>query len=97
VGLGQVPGECKLAQDILTVRMLTSKISSKGQTVLPREVREQLGLKQGSSVAYRIEGDCVTLRKLPDYDVEWHRAIAAVCTEWFTPEDEEEYRDLRPR
>ncbi|MEN0000134.1 MAG: type II toxin-antitoxin system PrlF family antitoxin [Pseudomonadota bacterium] len=42
-----------------------SKITSKGQTTVPAEVREALGLKPGDQVDYVIEDGTVELRKVP--------------------------------
>ncbi len=39
--------------------MLESTITSKGQTTLPRRVRDCLSLKPGDKVRYIIEGDSV--------------------------------------
>ena len=35
--------------------MITSKITSKAQTTIPRPVREALGLRAGDEIAYTIE------------------------------------------
>jgi antitoxin PrlF len=43
--------------------MLISTLTSKGQTTLPREVREALGLKPGDKLAYRVEGETVRLTR----------------------------------
>jgi antitoxin PrlF len=43
--------------------MIQSRISSKAQTTIPRAVRAALGLREGDSVAYRIEGDRVVLTR----------------------------------
>lgn len=44
--------------------MLTSKISTKGQIKLPREVRQALHLKPGGRVIFLVEKDRVLLRSL---------------------------------
>lgn len=38
-----------------------AKLTSKGQVTVPREVRERLGLKQGDSLVFEIEGSTITL------------------------------------
>jgi AbrB family looped-hinge helix DNA binding protein len=43
------------------------RVSSKGQIAIPKEIREKLGLSQGSDVVVRIQGDTVILRKAPKY------------------------------
>jgi antitoxin PrlF len=40
-----------------------SKVSVKGQTVIPREVRELLKLKPGDTLRYRMQDDGVLLDK----------------------------------
>ena len=44
--------------------MLKARVSSRGQLALPKEVRDQLGLGEGTSVTVRVEGDEVILRKV---------------------------------
>jgi len=39
-------------------------VSSKGQIVLPKEVREALRLREGDRVSVEVEGDHVTLRPI---------------------------------
>jgi antitoxin PrlF len=40
-----------------------SKLTAKGQITLPVAVRQFLGVSMGSRVAFRVEGDTVTLRR----------------------------------
>ncbi len=49
---------------MLNSGLLTARVSSKGQVALPKPIRDQLGLTQGSDVTVRIEGDAVILRKI---------------------------------
>jgi len=42
--------------------MLHSTITQKGQTTIPSEIRQLLGLKPGDVLAYAVEGGAVTLR-----------------------------------
>ena len=39
----------------------TSTITAKGQTTVPKAVRQALGVDYGGKLAYRIEGDRVTI------------------------------------
>ena len=43
--------------------MLKARLSSRGQLALPKEVRDQLDLREGVSLTVRVEGDEVILRK----------------------------------
>ncbi|GBD25632.1 hypothetical protein HRbin30_00956 [bacterium HR30] len=38
-------------------------VGSKGEVVLPRKVRGELGLKPGDELELRLEEDCIVLRK----------------------------------
>ena len=67
-----------------------SKISVKSQTVLPKPVREKLGLSPGDSVRFTIEGDQVTLAKHVEVDDDRFHAF----TEWASAEDELAYGKL---
>lgn len=44
----------------MTIR---SKITAKGQTTIPLEIRDALGLKQGDHLTYAIEGKTVRIGK----------------------------------
>ena len=68
-----------------------SKITSKSQTVIPREVRELLGLKPGDRLRFAITDGGIVVDK----------AIAgaeddpfAVFTEWNSAADEKAYDNL---
>ena len=43
--------------------MITSRISSKAQTTLPRAVRTALGIKDGDQLAYEVKAGAVILTK----------------------------------
>jgi AbrB family looped-hinge helix DNA binding protein len=41
---------------------METKLSSKGQVVLPSRLREKLGLRPGDALDVRLEGDAIVLR-----------------------------------
>jgi AbrB family looped-hinge helix DNA binding protein len=41
---------------------METKVSSKGQVVLPNQLRERLGLRPGDALDVRLEGDAIVLR-----------------------------------
>ena len=43
--------------------MITSKLSSKAQTTIPRAVRAALRLEEGDEIAYQIDGDRVIVTR----------------------------------
>jgi AbrB family looped-hinge helix DNA binding protein len=74
--------------------VLASKITSKGQVTIPRQVREKLGAKAGDFVAFDVTVDGVKLRRVASFDREWHAALGSTLEEWSSPEDQEAWRDL---
>jgi AbrB family looped-hinge helix DNA binding protein len=71
-----------------------SKLTSKGQTTIPREVRDKLALKPGDLIAFEIQGDAVQMRKVEPLDIGYLRAVQTTLSEWESPEDAEAYDDL---
>jgi AbrB family looped-hinge helix DNA binding protein len=43
-----------------------SKLTTKGQVTIPKVVREALGLAEGDSVVFRVEGHRAVLARTPD-------------------------------
>jgi antitoxin PrlF len=68
-----------------------SKLTSKAQTVIPKAVRDRLGLKPGDLVRYVFEGRRVVIERAPT-GVE--DDPFATFTEWAGEADEEAYRAL---
>lgn len=48
---------------------LRSKVSTKGQTVIPKPIREALGIRPGDEVTFTIRDGEVVLRKQSDEEV----------------------------
>ena len=77
------------------VRVETTTLSSKGQVVLPQEVRERLQLKEGAKFMVMAEGDTVILKAVKPITQERFDAILkatrkAVKKAGITPKDVEE-------
>lgn len=72
-----------------------AKVTTKGQTTIPREIRAALKVKPGDLLAWDIAvNGRVEVRKIQKADVEYLRAAEGTLNEWNAPEDEEAYRDL---
>ncbi|MGH6945184.1 MAG: AbrB/MazE/SpoVT family DNA-binding domain-containing protein [Geminicoccaceae bacterium] len=71
-----------------------SRLTSKGQTTIPREVREKLALEPGDVILYEIHDEEVRLRKQRPIDVAYLRAVQAMLSEWDSPEDAAAFDDL---
>jgi antitoxin PrlF len=67
-----------------------SKVSVRSQTAIPREVREQLKLKPGDTLRYRMTEDGVLLDKA----VEAGDDPFAAFSEWTSEADEKAYGGL---
>ncbi len=72
-----------------------TRLTTKGQTTLPKPVREALGVGPGDRVIWEIgPGGEVRLRRAEPLDLEYLRALEQTLSEWLSPEDEEAYREL---
>lgn len=72
------------------MKPLTSRITAKGQTTIPSEIRKSLELHEGDLLFYELESNnVVRLRKLEKVDMEWSRAIESTLTEWRGTEDDD--------
>jgi antitoxin PrlF len=68
-----------------------SRITSKFQTVIPREVRQRLGLKTGDTLTFKFAEDgLVTVEKAVNAEDD----PFATFEEWSSKEDDRLYRDL---
>lgn len=66
-----------------------SRITSKSQTVIPKAVREKLGLQPGDLLRYRVEGSDVIIERVETQDDPF-----ATFTEWASEADEKAYGSL---
>jgi antitoxin PrlF len=72
----------------------TSRITSKGQTTIPREVRRKLSLRPGDVLVYELDQDEVRVRKHSPIDVAYLRAVQTTLSEWDSPADAAAFDDL---
>jgi len=73
---------------------LSAKITSKGQTTIPKEVRKALGLKPGALLLWEVVEGKAVVRRVEPLDLAYLRALEESLAEWASPEDEEAYRGL---
>lgn len=74
--------------------MQTSKLSSKGQITIPREIWHKVALEPGHLVAYEVKDSVIILKRVEPFDVAFHEALSKTLDEWNSPEDEEAFHDL---
>jgi len=44
-----------------------AKVTSKGQVTVPKAVRDALGIHEGDSIVFRVDGNRVVLSRTPDF------------------------------
>ena len=72
-----------------------SKITAKGQTTVPQEIRKALKSKPGDLIAWEIEPNGrVAVRRIQPLDIEYLQAVQGTLSEWHTAEDEKVYGKL---
>ncbi|MBW4052679.1 MAG: AbrB/MazE/SpoVT family DNA-binding domain-containing protein [Proteobacteria bacterium] len=72
-----------------------AKITAKGQTTIPREVRAALHVAAGDLIVWEVSGEGVaTVRRVQPLDIEYLRAVGGTLGEWASAADEEAYREL---
>jgi len=72
-----------------------AKITSKGQTTIPQEIRAALKVTAGDLIAWEIAPDgSATVRRVQPLDLEYLKAIQGTLGEWGCAEDEAAYREL---
>lgn len=72
-----------------------SKITAKGQTTVPRKIREAVQISAGDLIAWEVEKDGgIRVRRIDPVDVAYLRGLEGALSEWSSESDEEAYRDL---
>lgn len=72
-----------------------AKITAKGQTTIPQDVRAALKVSAGDLIAWEVGADgTATVRRVQPMDIEYLRAVEGTLSEWSGAADEEAYREL---
>jgi len=72
-----------------------AKVTAKGQTTIPKAVREALGIGPGDLIVWELSPDGkAVVRRAQPWDLEYLRAVEGTLSEWTSPADEGAYRDL---
>jgi len=72
-----------------------AKITAKGQTTIPQDVRAALKVAPGDLIAWDVAADgTATVRRVQAMDLEYLRAVEGTLSEWNSAADEEAYRGL---
>ena len=81
-------------------RVLTGKVSEKGQVVIPIQIRKALGLKKGSKVLFELNNGEITIKKLPTA-LDWAKLVEQIPVEdvnidkngYFDPKKSPDFHD----
>ena len=71
-----------------------AKITSRGQTTIPKPIRDAAALHEGDMIAFEVAADHVVLRKVHTDRDDYLHAVAETMHEWTSPEDEAAWRDI---
>ena len=75
-------------------QMRFARITARGQTTIPKSIREEANLCEGDLLAFEVEGDHVTVRKMVARRDEYLQGLSESLSEWASREDEVAWRDL---
>jgi AbrB family looped-hinge helix DNA binding protein len=72
------------------------KLTSKNQTTIPKEIRQQLGIKAGDAIIFQIKKDgTIILKKAKPFDKDYLEALEHTLSEWNSKEDDDAFSDLQ--
>ncbi len=73
----------------------TSKITSKGRTTIPQDVRKAMLIGPGDVIVREIKQEGVAgVRRLSDLEVDYLHCLESTLSEWDGPFDNVAYRDF---
>lgn len=73
----------------------SSRITSKYQATVPKEIRQHLHLEKGDEILYELLSDhTVIIRKTSPLDLDYLKALNFTLNEWESDEDERAYKNL---
>lgn len=72
-----------------------AKITSKGQTTIPQQIRAALNVKPGDSIVWEtLPSGEVQVRRVEPLDLEYLRGLEGTLSEWAGEADEAAYAGL---
>jgi antitoxin PrlF len=73
---------------------MVSRLSSKGQVTIPKQIRETLDLRPNDYIAYEVQEGVAILRKIEPFDAQYHKGLSTTLSEWDSAADEEAFGAL---
>lgn len=76
--------------------MGSSKLTSKYQATIPKDVRKKLQLKPGDTISFHVsQNGTIVIKKAMPFDKAYAQALNSLLSEWESEEDEQAYEDLQ--
>ena len=73
----------------------SSKVTTKYQTTIPKEIRAKLDLKAGDYVLFEDRNDEIIIRKVTSVDWQYLKSVSPTLeAEWLSAADEKAYGNL---
>ena len=74
--------------------MEVSRITARGQTTIPKRVRDAVGLDANDVISFEVKDDHLIVRRVTRAQDDYLQGLSATLGEWASPEDEDAWRDL---
>ena len=74
--------------------MEIARITARGQTTIPKRIRDEVGLHDGDVISFDVEDDQLIVRKVTRAQDDYLQSLSRTMSEWASPEDEDAWRDL---
>ncbi|TWA69414.1 AbrB family looped-hinge helix DNA binding protein [Azospirillum brasilense] len=74
--------------------MHISRLAADNRALIPQDVRDALGLKEGDPILFSVKDGQAVIRKAPIVDTAYLKALEGSLSEWASPEDDEAFDDL---
>ncbi len=75
--------------------LAVAKITTKGQTTIPQDIRAALHLVPGDLISWEVGTDgTATVRRVKPMDLDYLRAVEGTLGEWAGAADDDAYRRL---
>lgn len=76
-------------------KAIDSKLTSKFQATIPRDVRQALHVGAGDRIVFEIRPDLtIVIKKADGIDRSYLRSIESTLSEWNSRNDDEDFNDL---
>lgn len=71
-----------------------AKITARGQTTIPKSIREAINLSEGDVIVFEVEGNRLVVHKARPSSDAYLQGLSEILSEWASPENEEAWCDL---